>query len=126
DIDIKGYFDAIDQQKLMKLVEDRIADGRVIALMRKLLQQGVMEGMESWEPESGTPQGAVLSPLLANIYLNPLDWLLAEAGMEMVRYADDMVVLCRDPREAEQALGKVRSWMEAAGLELHPQKTRIV
>jgi len=126
DIDIKGYFDAIDQQKLMKLVEERIADGRVLALMRKLLQQGVMEGMRSWEPESGTPQGAVISPLLANIYLNPLDWLLAEAGLEMVRYADDMVILCSEPNQAEQALAKVRQWMESAGLELHPQKTRIV
>ncbi len=85
-----------------------------------------MDGLESWEPESGTPQGGVISPLLANLYLNPLDWLLAEAGMEMVRYADDMVVLCRNPHEAEQALGKVRRWMEAAGLELHPQKTKIV
>jgi len=118
--------DAIDQQKLMRLLEERIADGRVLELTEKFLQQGIMDGLESWEPESGTPQGAVISPLLANLYLNPLDWLLAEAGMEMVRYADDMVVLCRDPHEAEQALGKVRSWMEAAGLELHPQKTKIV
>lgn len=126
DIDIKGYFDAIDQQKLMRLIEERIADGRVLELIGKFLQQGVMDGMESWEPESGTPQGAVISPLLANLYLNPLDWLLEEAGMETVRYADDMVVLCREPQEAEEALGKVRRWIEAAGLELHPQKTQIV
>jgi RNA-directed DNA polymerase len=126
DIDIRGYFDAIDQRKLMRLLEERIADGRVLELIEKFLKQGIMDGLESWEPESGTPQGAVVSPLLANVYLNPLDWLLAEAGMEMVRYADDIVVLCRDPHEAGQALGKVRSWMEAAGLELHPQKTRIV
>jgi len=126
DIDIRGYFDAIEQKKLMRLVEERIADGRVLELIGKFLKQGIKDGVESWEPESGTPQGAVLSPLLANLYLNPLDWLLAEAGMEMVRYADDMVVLCRDPQEAEQALGRVRSWMETAGLELHPQKTKIV
>lgn len=126
DIDIKGYFDAINREKLMGLVEERIADGRVLELMEKFLRQGIMDGLESWEPEGGTPQGGVISPLLANLYLNPLDWLLAEAGMEMVRYADDMVVLCRDPHGAEQALGKVRSWMEAAGLELHPQKTKIV
>jgi len=74
----------------------------------------------------GTPQGGVISPLLANIYLNPLDWLMKEAGLEMVRYADDMVVLCRHPQEAERALGFVRSWMETAGLALHPEKTRIV
>ena len=126
DIDIRGYFDAIDQEKLTRLLEERIADGRVLELIGKFLKQGVMDGLESWEPESGTPQGAVISPLLANLYLNPLDWLLEEAGMEMVRYADDMVVLCRHPHEAEQALGKVRNWMQAAGLELHPQKTRIV
>jgi RNA-directed DNA polymerase len=147
DIDIKGYFDAIDQEKLMGMVAEKIADGRVLELIGKFLKQKVMDGMASWEPESGTPQGAVIcqrppalpcglpaagylaplgSPLLANIYLNPLDWLLGEAGMEMVRYADDLVVLSRHPQEAEQALGKVRSWMTEAGLELHPQKTRIV
>jgi RNA-directed DNA polymerase len=126
DIDIKGYFDAIDQQKLMKLVEERIADGRVLALIGKFLKQGVMEGMKSWEPENGTPQGSGISPLLANVYLNPLDWLLEEAGLAMVRYADDMVVLCQEPGQAEQALEKVRQWMESAGLELHPQKTKIV
>jgi RNA-directed DNA polymerase len=122
----RDYFEAIDQQKLMGLLEERIADGRVLELIEKFLKQGIMDGLECWEPESGTPQGAVISPLLANVYLNPLDWLLAEAGMETVRYADDIVVLCRHPHEAGQALGKVRSWMEAAGLELHPQKTRIV
>ncbi len=126
DIDIKGYFDAIDREKLMGLVAEKIADGRVLELVGEFLKQKVMDGMASWEPESGTPQGAVISPLLANIYLNPLDWLLGEAGLEMVRYADDLVVLCRHPQEAEQALEQVRSWMTEAGLELHPQKTRIV
>jgi len=126
DIDIKGYFDSIPQRKLMELVEAHIADGRVLKLIEAFLKAGIMEGMSTWEPEEGTPQGGVVSPLLANIYLNPLDWLMAGAGMEMVRYADDMVVLCRHPQEAEQALGIVRSWMEAAGLTLHPEKTRVV
>lgn len=126
DIDIKGYFDTIPRQRLMELVEERVADGRVLKLIEAYLKQGVMDGMESWEPEMGTPQGGVISPLLANIYLNPLDWLMKEAGLEMVRYADDMVVLCRHPHEAERGLGLVRSWMESAGLALHPEKTRIV
>ena len=126
DIDIKGYFDSISQPRLMELVEERIADGRVLELIATLLKQGVMEEMRVWEPESGTPQGGVVSPLLANLYLNPLDWLLAKAGMEMVRYADDIIVLCRQREEAEQALAMVRGWMESAGLVLHPQKTKIV
>jgi RNA-directed DNA polymerase len=126
DIDIKGYFDSIPHHRLMERVRERIADGRVLGMIEKLLKRGILDQMEGWEPESGTPQGGVISPLLANIYLNPLDWLLSEAGMELVRYADDSVVLCRNPQEAEQALELMRSWMEGAGLELHPQKTRIV
>ena len=126
DIDIKGYFDAIPHQRLMELVEEHIADRRVLSLIEALLKRGILEEMKSWESEEGTPQGGVISPLLANIFLNPLDWLLAGAGMEMVRYADDIVVLCRHPQQAEQALERVRSWMEGVGLTLHPQKTRVV
>lgn len=126
DIDIKGYFDAIPREGLMKLVCEHIADGRVLGLIEAFLRQGVMDGMQSWEPEGGTPQGGVISPLLANLYLNPLDWLLAAAGLEAVRYADDMVVLCKDRHTAEQALEQIRRWMEEAGLELHPEKTRLV
>lgn len=126
DIDIKGYFDAIPTDRLMRLVEERIADGRVLGLIEAFLKQGVMEGMKYWQPEGGTPQGGVISPLLANIYLNPLDWLMANAGLEMVRYADDMVVLCRDSETAVKALELVRGWMEQAGLELNGQKTRVV
>jgi RNA-directed DNA polymerase len=126
DIDIKGYFDAIPHERLMAQVEEHVADGRVVKLIEACLKQGVMEGMESWETEEGTPQGGVISPLLANIYLNPLDWLMVQAGLDMVRYADDMVILCPDRATAEAALSQVRSWMEAAGLELHPEKTKIV
>jgi len=126
DIDIRAYFDSIPQPRLMELVEERIADRRVLKLIEAFLKQGIMEGMESWEPEDGTPQGAVISPLLANIYLHPLDRLLAGAGWEMVRYADDLVVLCRQPHEAQEALARVHEWMESVGLSLHPQKTRIV
>jgi RNA-directed DNA polymerase len=126
DIDIKGYFDSIDHARLMTLVSRRIADGRVLGLIEMFLGQGIFEGMELWEPEEGTPQGGPLSPLLANIYLDPLDWLMAEAGIRMVRYADDIVVLARSAEEAAAALERVRGWMAEAGLTLHPEKTRMV
>jgi RNA-directed DNA polymerase len=98
----------------------------VIGLMEQYLQQQVMDSGKSWTPEAGTPQGAVLSPLLSNIYLDPLDRAMAAAGIEMVRYADDFVILSRSQWEAEQALEQVRQWTEQAGLQLHPVKTRIV
>jgi RNA-directed DNA polymerase len=126
DIDIRGYFDSIPHDRLMELVERRIADGRVLGMIRGFLKAGVMEGMESWEPEDGTPQGGVISPLLANIHLDPLDWLMKGLGLEMVRYADDMVVLCRDAATARKALEEVGRWMAEAGLSLHPEKTRVV
>ncbi len=126
DIDIKGYFDSIPHDRLLELVGKSMADGRVLGLIEAFLKAGVMEGMESWEPEEGTPQGGVISPLLANIYLNPLDWLMAQNGLEMVRYADDMVVICREGEQARRALESVREWMEKARLNLHPEKTRVV
>jgi hypothetical protein len=85
-----------------------------------------MEGAQEWVPEQGTPQGAVISPLLSNIYLDPLDHLMAGQGFEMVRYADDFVVLCRSPQDAAAALAVVQEWTAAAGLTLHPVKTRLV
>jgi RNA-directed DNA polymerase len=110
----------------MQLVAERIADGRVLKLIQQYLQQGVLEGMREWQPETGTPQGAVISPLLSNIYLNPLDHLLAASGIEMVRYADDFVLLCRSEHEAQGALRLVQQWTMRVGLTLHPEKTRIV
>ena len=85
-----------------------------------------MDGLREWTPATGTPQGAVLSPLLANIYLNPLDHLLAEAGLAIVRYADDFVILCKTREVAQQALELVQQWVAANDLTLHPTKTRIV
>ena len=126
DIDIKGYFDSIPHDRLLELIAKQIADGRVLGMIEAFLKAGVMEGMESWEPEDGTPQGGVISPLLANIYLDPLDWLMKEHGLEMVRYADDMVVLCRDAGTAREALEEVSRWMAGAGLTLHPDKTQVV
>jgi RNA-directed DNA polymerase len=111
----------------MKLVRERIADGRVLGWIEAFLKQGVIEGNDWQQAKAeGTPQGGVISPLLANIYLDPLDWLMAGSGLEMVRYADDMVVLCRSREEAEAALGKLRGWMARAGLTLHPEKTCMV
>jgi RNA-directed DNA polymerase len=127
DVDIKSYFDAIPHDQLLSKVRERIADGRVLGLIEEFLKQGVIEGT-NWQEakETGTPQGGVISPLLANIYLNPLDWMMIESGFEMVRYADDMVVLCRDQEEAANALNKLKGWMEEAELTLHPDKTRTV
>jgi RNA-directed DNA polymerase len=126
DADLKNYFDTIPHQPLLKRVEEKVSDGRVLKLLATYLEQGVMEGLASWTPETGTPQGAVISPLLSNIYLDPLDHLLAAQGIEMVRYADDFVLLCRTETEARQALSCVQAWTLSNGLSLHPEKTRIV
>jgi RNA-directed DNA polymerase len=127
DVDIKGYFDAIPHDRLMAQVRELVADGRVLGLIEGFLKQGVIEGTDWHEAKKeGTPQGGVISPLLANIYLDPLDWLMAQSGFEMVRYADDMVVLCRNQEEAAAALSALKEWMAGAGLTLHPDKTRVV
>jgi RNA-directed DNA polymerase len=126
DADLKSYFDTIPKDRLMSRVRERVSDSRVLGLVESFLEQGVMEGLSLWTPETGTPQGAVISPLLANLYLNPLDHLMAEAGIAMVRYADDFVILCRSRAEADQALAKVKQWVEENGLTLHPTKTKIV
>ena len=126
DADLKSYFDTIPHDRLMDLVEQKISDGRVLKLIRTFLEQDVMDGMKRWTPQTGTPQGAVISPLLSNIYLDPLDRQMANDGFEMVRYADDFVILCRSREDAERALAAVGTWTAEAGLELHPEKTRIV
>lgn len=126
DADLKSYFDTIPHRQLLERVRTKVADGRTLRLIEAFLKAGVMEGLEQWTPTQGAPQGAVLSPLLSNIYLDELDHLMAARGFQMVRYADDFVVLCRSGAEAEQALAQVRDWTAQAGLELHPVKTRIV
>jgi len=126
DADLKSYFDTIPKDRLLSRVRERVSDSRVLRLVEQFLDQGVMDGLREWTPIHGTPQGAVISPLLANLYLNPLDHLLAEVGHAMVRYADDFVILCRSRAEAEQALAKVQQWVEENGLTLHPTKTKIV
>lgn len=129
DVDIKGYFDSIPHERLMALVGERIADGRLLALIESFLKQGIMNSMgeiDAEEQDEGTPQGGVISPLLANIYLNPLDHLMSKSGHEMVRYADDMVILCPSAEAAETVLQTLREWSAQAGLTLHPEKTKIV
>ncbi len=126
DADLKSYFDTIPHEPLMTLVEKKISDGRVLALLRAYLQQGVFDDGVEWTPERGSPQGAAISPLLSNIYLDPLDHLMADANYQMVRYADDFVILCRTREEAEAALEKAQEWTLQAQLTLHPEKTRIV
>jgi RNA-directed DNA polymerase len=126
DADIRKYFDSIPHDRLKAEVEKEVTDGRVLDLLKSYLKSGVLDGLEEWTPEEGTPQGAVISPLLANIYLHPVDLAVTAAGFEMVRYADDFVILCRSQSEAEAALHVVRALIEERGLSLHPEKTRIV
>jgi RNA-directed DNA polymerase len=126
DADLKSYFDTINHEKLLERIREKVSDSRILKLIEMFLQQGIMDGLELWTPEQGSPQGAVISPLLANIYLNPLDHLMAAAGYSMVRYADDFVILCRTREDADRALEKVRQWVVENDLTLHPTKTRIV
>lgn len=126
DADLKGYFDSIPHDRLMTLLESKIADGPVLRLIESFLKANILEGATEWTPERGAPQGAVLSPLLSNIYLDPLDHLLARSGYEMVRYADDFVILCRTADDAAKALEIVRQWTAESGLTLHPTKTKLI
>jgi RNA-directed DNA polymerase len=125
DADLKSYFDTIPHERLMMRVEKRISDGRMLDLLRGWLKADILQDLTRWTPTEGSPQGAVISPLLANIYLDPLDRLMAEHGYPMVRYADDFVILTRSHAEAETALAMVKAWVASNGLTLHPEKTRI-
>jgi RNA-directed DNA polymerase len=125
DADLKSYFDTIPHDRLMALVEGAISDSQVLGLIDGFLQQEIVSDMARWQPVTGTPQGAVLSPLLANLYLHPLDLLMEQSGYRMVRYADDFVILCTTEVEARTALDQVRAWVAKNGLILHPDKTRI-
>jgi RNA-directed DNA polymerase len=126
DADLKSYFDTIPHDRLLARLREKVSDSRVLRMVEMFLEQGVMDGLALWTPIHGTPQGAVISPLLANIYLNPLDHLVAQAGIAMVRYADDFVLMCRTREDAERALALVSEWVEENGLTLHPTKTKIV
>ena len=125
DADLKGYFDSIPHQRLKERIEARISDGRLLALLADWLHQDIVKELERWTPTAGTPQGAVISPLLANIYPHPLDETMATLGYRMVRYADDFVILCQRAEQAHAALADVKAWVEANGLSLQPDKTHI-
>jgi RNA-directed DNA polymerase len=125
DADLKSYFDTIPRAQLLERVKSKVSDGRVLELIEAYLQQDIVKEMERWTPTGGTPQGAVISPLLANIYLHPLDCQIRQKGYRMVRYADDFVVLCRSLEEAQAALAEVKAWVEANGLSLNPDKTHV-
>jgi RNA-directed DNA polymerase len=126
DADLKAYFDSIPHEGLMGEVGRYIADGRMLDLAERFLGQDILEGLSRWSPEKGTPQGAVISPLLANLYFHPVDEAMEAAGFEMIRYADDFVIMCRDESEANQALQLVRQLITERGLVLHSEKTRVV
>lgn len=126
DVDLKSYFDTIPHDRLVKDLRKYVADNAVIELVEKFLQAKVLDGLEHWTPTAGAPQGAIISPLLSNLYLNELDHLMAAAGYEMTRYADDLVIQCRTAEEAAAALEMVRAWTTERGLTLHPTKTKIV
>jgi RNA-directed DNA polymerase len=126
DADLKGYFDSIPHDRLMMRLKEKIADGPVRSLIESFLKASIMDGLEGWTPDAGAPQGAVLSPLLSNVYLDPLDHQAARSGFEMVRYADDFVLLCRTPEAASRALEMVQTWVSDNGLTLHPTKTKVV
>ena len=129
DADIRDYFRSLDQRKLMRLLEQRISDRRVLKLLRQWLDVGVMEAEQWAATPVGTPQGGVISPLLANIYLHVLDRIWEDRCAHLgtlVRYADDFVVLCQTKTAVEEARRRVGLVLTRLGLELHPEKTRLV
>jgi RNA-directed DNA polymerase len=120
DADLQSYFDTIPKQGLMELVKSRVSDVNVLRLLQQFLDQQVIEGMKHWTPMAGTPQGSVISPLMANLYLHGLDEMLSSEEHKYVRFADDFVVMCRTREEAEKVLVVIQDWVDKHGLTLPP------
>jgi RNA-directed DNA polymerase len=125
DADIQSYYDSIDHGRLLAEVAKEVADGKVLGLIEALLGQPVMEATTKWTPEEGIPQGSTLGPLLANVFLHPVDEVLAREGYEVTRYADDLIIQCKTKEEANTALARLREELAGRGLTLHPEKTRV-
>jgi len=126
DADLENFFGSVDHEKLLALVSQRVADGRVLRLIRHMLEAGCMAGGRRLPTEQGVPQGGVVSPLLSNILLTPFDWEMRHRGYRLTRYADDWVVTCRTRREAEEALAEATKVLNTLGVRLNAEKTRIV
>ena len=125
DADIKGFFDNIPHEVIMQRVAMEVADGNILGILQRFLTAGVMEDGVFKPTSVGAPQGGVISPLLANIVLNPLDWALEEDGFRFVRYADDFIALCTDATRAQEARLLVEQTLDGLGLKLSPEKTKI-
>ena len=126
EVDIAKFFDTVDQERMIDLVAEEIADGRVLRLIRGFLESGVMEEMKVKKTVTGTPQGGVISPLLANIYLHPFDEKMTQEGYKVVRYADDVIILCRKKEEAERVLTRAKEILgKELGLKVNEEKTGI-
>ena len=126
DADLKDFFGSVDHEKLLALVNQRVSDGRVLRLIRQMLEAGCMAERQRLATEQGVPQGGVVSPLLSNVLLTPFDREMRDRGYQLTRYADDWVVTCRTRREAEQALAEATKILKTLGVTLNAEKTRIV
>jgi len=126
DVDLKGYFDSIPHDKLMGYIEKDISDGKILGLIEEFMSASVLDDLQEWTPEFGCPQGAVISPLLSNIYLDGLDHKMKDAGYHLIRYADDFVIMCKTDEEAQAALELVGEYTREHGLTIHPEKTKVV
>src|SRR5499427_2618122 len=126
DADLRDFFGSVEHEKLLTLVAQRVADGRVLRLIEAMLKAGSYGRGQLFPTERGTPQGGVVSPTLSNILLTPFDREMRLRGYQLTRYADDWVITCRSAGEAKAAVDTARRILKQLGVELHPQKTRIV
>src|SRR5664279_4255349 len=126
DADLKDFFGSVDHEKLLTLVAQRIADGRVLRLIEAMLKAGSYAKGRLYPTERGTPQGGVISPVLSNVLLTPFDQEMRRKGFQLTRYADDWVITCKSAAEARAAITAAKKILKELGVELHPQKTRVV